>query len=227
MSPEEIAAEKTLTDRDESQVARYLASSPEFFERHPEILAELNLPHQTFGSVSLIERQLLTLREKNTDLQRQLSEMIQAAHANEELLSQCAKLWLELFDARELQEITAILFRHLREDFGIDESQLWLCAAGPVEIDGVEVTQVGEIYHFSGSVFSYQEPVCGRISEQLGFFFKNYEELESVALVPLGDRAELGLLVLGSKDPQRFSADMGTTFLRIIGSLLEKQIGRL
>ena len=51
---------------------------------------------------------------------------------------------------------------------------------------------------------------------------------EAGALVPLrgGERA-FGLLVLGSPDPTRYSADMGTDFLMRIGELSSAALARL
>ena len=50
----------------------------------------------------------------------------------------------------------------------------------------------------------------------------------SVALIPMrqGDSA-FGLLVLGSPDPTRYTADMGTEFLMRIGELASAGLSRL
>jgi len=45
------------------------------------------------------------------------------------------------------------------------------------------------------------------------------EHIRSVALVPLGQTRTIGLLALGSEDPQRFFPEMGTLYLRRIGEL--------
>lgn len=48
-------------------VAIFLRDNPGFFSAHPELLAQLNLQHQTGGkTVSLIERQIDLLREKKS-----------------------------------------------------------------------------------------------------------------------------------------------------------------
>ena len=47
----------------EREVAAFLCRYPDFFERHPEILTELSIPHPDSGqAVSLLERQLTALR---------------------------------------------------------------------------------------------------------------------------------------------------------------------
>ena len=56
-----IAAETV----EEQAVVQYLQHNPDFFERHPQLLARLRLPHPRGGStISLVERQIEVLREK-------------------------------------------------------------------------------------------------------------------------------------------------------------------
>ena len=51
-------------------VAHYLLNTPEFFEEHLETLAQITLAHPHGGrTISLGERQLLALREKNRVLE--------------------------------------------------------------------------------------------------------------------------------------------------------------
>ena len=46
----------------------------------------------------------------------------------------------------------------------------------------------------------------------------------SAAIVQLGHGDLLGLLAIGSKDPERFSSDMGTLFVRYIGDILARRL---
>ena len=64
-------------------------------------------------------------------------------------------------------------------------------------------------------------PVCGPAAGNpfLPWFGEAQEHIRSMALVPLGQTRTLGLLALGSEDPQRFFAEMGTLYLRRIGEL--------
>ena len=64
-------------------------------------------------------------------------------------------------------------------------------------------------------------PQCGAAagSPFLGWFGEAADHVRSIALIPLGQTRNLGLLALGSEDPQRFFADMGTLYLRRIGEL--------
>ncbi|MCZ6881361.1 MAG: DUF484 family protein, partial [Gammaproteobacteria bacterium] len=73
----------TISDQ---AVAHYLDSNPEFFERHALLLGKLHLPHQTGSSaVSLVERQVGILRQRNRKLENQLRELMAIAQDNDEL----------------------------------------------------------------------------------------------------------------------------------------------
>ena len=65
-----------LTDDD---VVAYLRADPDFFQRHSSLLSELNLPHDSGQAVSLIERQVAILRERNMQMRRRMNELLQAA----------------------------------------------------------------------------------------------------------------------------------------------------
>ena len=54
-----------------ADIALYLQNNPQFFEDHADMLAEVTIPHPYSGrTISLNERQLLTLREQNKNLEK-------------------------------------------------------------------------------------------------------------------------------------------------------------
>ena len=63
-------------------VATFLREHPEFLAQHPDLLTSLSLPHTVVGTggktVSLIERQIDVLRDKNRALEFQLAALIRA-----------------------------------------------------------------------------------------------------------------------------------------------------
>jgi uncharacterized protein YigA (DUF484 family) len=66
-------------------------------------------------------------------------------------------------------------------------------------------------------------PYCGPSANKPGVkWLIDSATIQSVALIPLrapGATDSFGLLVLGSPDPARFTADMDTHFLRQIGEI--------
>ena len=81
MSDESTASEVTA-----EVVSDYLRNNPDFFNQHPEVLSELKITHVGDGAVSLVERQVATLRERNAELRRRLDALMSVAEQNEALL---------------------------------------------------------------------------------------------------------------------------------------------
>ena len=60
-------------------------------------------------------------------------------------------------------------------------------------------------------------------ANELQYFFPQYEKDEgSAAIIPLSHKQDLGLLVVGSYNPQHFSPDMETTFISYIGEVASR-----
>ena len=57
-----VSTDLSATEPSEKAVIEYLKKNPEFFDRNPRLLQSLSLPHESGGTVSLVERQVATLR---------------------------------------------------------------------------------------------------------------------------------------------------------------------
>ena len=103
----------------EDQIAEHLIAHPDFFERHPGALARLQLPHQRgSAAVSLVERQVLVLREKHAALELKLQELIENGRASDAIADRVHRLARRLLRARDFAEVIGALETSLREDFG-------------------------------------------------------------------------------------------------------------
>ena len=69
----------------EDAIHDYLADNPDFFVRHADLLSALKLPHSSGAAVSLVERQVSVLRQKDLKHERELKELLEVAHANDAL----------------------------------------------------------------------------------------------------------------------------------------------
>ena len=110
----------------EQSIHDFLAAHPDFFERHSTLLSSLNLPHASGGAVSLVERQVSVLRQKELKLERQLRELIQVARKNDVLSSKIHELTLRLLAATDLHRTVVIIEEALRSGFGADQAVLVL-----------------------------------------------------------------------------------------------------
>jgi len=108
----------------EQAIKDYLAAHPDFFERHSALLSSLQLPHGSSGTVSLVERQVSMLRQKELRQQRQLKELIEVARANDVLSAKIHELTLQLFAAHDLHTSISCIEEAMRSGFGADQSVL-------------------------------------------------------------------------------------------------------
>lgn len=217
----------------EDAICAYLESRPEFFERHPEVLDRLRLPHRTGGpAISLIERQMEQLRDRNLRLDRQLRELVGIARDNETLVTRIHGLALELLGHNDLRERLTVLEGQLRERFSIDQAMLVLFgdpfaeqALGQGRFLRVIAREDPALQPFA-TLLESGNPRCGQIRDaQRDFLFgENTNEIGSAALVPLGGRQPTGLLGLGSREAEHFNPGKGTDFLRRIAETVSAAI---
>lgn len=211
------------TALNDEAVENYLRAHPDFFERHTELLTVMRLPHRVDGgAVSLVERQVALLREKNRQLERKLMDLVQVARDNEHLSSRLHRLALSLMDADGLDAVLATTQELLRGEFKADH----------VEVRLIGDLEAGSSPHFVTTddtglnefeeLFETKRPLCGRLTEaQLQFLFsENAGSVASAVAVPLFSTGKLGVLALGSGDESRFHPGMGTLFLGYLGELI-------
>lgn len=225
MSPS-ISATKTFTVDDE-QVAAFLQENPDFFTRQPDLLCDLVLPHQRGQTVSLVERQVALLRERNIDMRRRLAELLENANANNELFENTRQLVLDLMEAKSLAELTGALQRSLKHDFKTDFQCLCLLTAPQAELPpAVRCVSPEQAQAAIGNLLTARQVVCGvlRNEEVLFLFGDDAAAVGSAAVIPLLAEQHIGLLAVGSKDPQHFTSGMGTLFLNYIAEMLNRSV---
>lgn len=209
-------------------VARFLQDNPDFFTDHADVFADIKVPHpHQAHAISLGERQILTLRARARELEWQLSGLIQNATGNERisklLIDWCASLLSE-DDAHRLPEHIVHGLSRLFElpDIAL---RVWdlsrVAETSPYAQDvSIRIRQDTE---------SRNQPYCGPASgHEAAAWLSNAPE--SLALLPLehgNPGRSIGVLVLGSPDPKRFTEDMGTEFLQTIASLASAALSRL
>ena len=202
------------------EIARYLQDNPKFFEQYADLLAQRYIPHPHGGrTISITERQILTLREKAKLLESKLGEMIRFGEENDAIGEKVHRLAAALAGARDFAAARRVLFSHLGEDFAVPHVafRLWNL---PAQADAAEFAEVNEQTRIFAAGLAH--PYCGANAgfEAAAWFGEAGEQVRSVALVALRREAEtVGLLALGSEDVQRFYPEMGTLYLGHIGDL--------
>ena len=218
----------------EEAIAAYLQANPDFFERHAPLLAKLKLPHgRGAATVSLVERQVLVLRDKNEKLENRLRDLIEVARSNDVLANKIHLLARRLVRAGTAIAVIDAIESSLREDFGASDWLILLasakdCAFSAVSSRHLRVidTAAAELKMFE-TLFDSARPRCGQIRDsQRDFLFgPGTVEIGSAALVPLGPQPSFGLLAISSPDAERFHPTMSTEFLARIGDLVSEAVG--
>ena len=210
---------------DEKSVADYLRENSEFFQNNPSLLADLDIPHSCGPAVSLVEHQVRVLRDQNSQLKRKLMDLVQVARDNNRLNERMHQMTLGLINTTSMQALLDTLRENLQGEFNADSVTLRLASvpdalARECGVDSFQ-RDAPEVAHFETFLKS-SRPQCGRFKpEQLSYLFGDQAQaIESVALIPLGDKCACGLLAIGSQESSRFHPGMGTLFLTHLGELL-------
>jgi len=224
-----------IAEVDEAAVASYLSATPEFFERHAQLLAKIRLPDTRGGAstVSLLERQVEVLRERNRQLERKVSDFVDVARENDALGTRVLAMARRLIAANDSAAAVEAIEAALREEFGAGQSVLVLTAGhapeGLAESRFLRVVpaELPALRSFE-TLFNAGKPRCGQLrdSQREFLFGADAAEVGSVALVPLGEKGRLGLLACGAHDSQRFNPTMSTDFLAHIGELIAAALAR-
>lgn len=209
-----------LTEKQEQTIVKFLSSNPDFFDRHLELLHTLELSHNNGEAVSLIERQVKSLRQEVDQYKQRLKELLAIAHDNEELNKRMHRLILTLIDAVDFDETLNVLQDKLHEDFDAEAVELHLFTHNEAEgksnagLDGYR------------SFLDDGVPVCGVLDmERLEYLFgPQAEDINSTALIPIRSEGVLGVLAIGSSDKERFRSDMGTEYLGRLGEVISRTL---
>ncbi len=216
-------------DSVEEIVADFLRRNPNFLKNNPEVLESQQLLHNSGVAASLIERQVKLLREKNEEVNRQLSRLIQVASENEQLMSRLHQLTMELMSISDMTGFFRHLSERLLKDFNADIFKVCLFETSlEIDIDDELSDSIRLISRDDSELQKFQDhlekgqTVCGRLSQtKLDFLFESRAKwVQSTALLPLGKNGAQGMMAIGSSDPARFYPGMGTLFLELLADVV-------
>lgn len=203
-------------------VKDYLLANPEFFARYPLLSEELTIPHQKKGSVSLVELQAEQLREKVTELQNKLTELMSVARQNEGIYRIYADLNLNLFHCKTLADIKAALLHSVCEELKLSQIVLHLFSGADAMPDNARNAIVEK--RLSKSDFFF-----GRLTQDENplLFGEQESQPQSVVIMRLKHHEEIGLLAIGSDDEGHFYPDMDTLLITQLQQFLSLLIPKV
>src|SRR5690606_33680780 len=210
------------------EIATWLRRHPDFLRQFPDLALSLVVPRDNGPAASLASYQLEVLRDKNRELSRRLADLSANAQVNERLSVRTHQLTLSLLRQDSRAETLRAMAASLAEDF--DGDLVRIIMFQPVEgMEDAEWLQVlapdaPELSAFRDALGD-GEPLCGRLQAEKNavLYGVRREEVQSSALLPLPG---VGLVAVGSHDPNRFYPGMGTLFLRMMGESLAAALSR-
>lgn len=220
----------------EDDIANYLVNTPDFFERHAELLAtvQLSSPH-SHRTVSLQERQAQMLRDKIRMLEQRIMDMIRNVNENM-VLSDKLLLWARaLFLNADPRNLPQLVADEMADQFSVPQVGIKVWGVSPLYV-GCEFAQ-GVSDDAKLFATSLTEPYCGvNAGLEAVNWLPEPQAAVSLAILPLrapaagvadGVAPAFGLLVLASPDAQRFNSAMGTDFLARIADLASAALSPL
>jgi uncharacterized protein YigA (DUF484 family) len=213
---------------DSAAVAQYLADHPHFFEEHAGLLGEVKLSSPLTGkAVSLQERQMEVMRDKYRALELRLAELVRLAQDNAAIANRFHAWTQALLGSRGTACLAQDLLDGLVQQFGVPQATLRLWDVAPEHAASWFASGVSDDARIFAN--SLRAPYCGSNNDfEAVRWLDDPAAVASTVILPLRtDGAAFGLLILGSPDPERFSAQMGTDFLVHIGATASAALAAL
>ncbi len=202
------------------EVAQYLSEHTDFFVDYPELTANLIIPHQQRGTVSLVELQAEQLRTQLHQQRQELAALIRNADNNEQLFQIYAQLLQRLYTCETLDDVEAALHACFQEELALAKVHVQLF---------IKETKFADFKHHAliDKRFKQSDFFFGRLSQnETQQIFTNVS-VESCALMLLGQKEPIGLFAVGSDSATHFHPEMDTLFLLQLKQLLEQVLARI
>jgi len=217
--------DKSPVDLNPEHIAAYLRLHPDFFLKRPDLLTDIEVAHPAGGAVSLLERQVSILRERNMDMRHRLNNLLENARNNDRLFEQTKQLVLRLIEAQTLDQIVDTFVESLQNDFQIDFASMVLIG-NPAQHRGTRarVVTANDAHAQIDGLLKSSKAMCGVLrAEEVQFLFPDRtRQIGSAAVVPLSYGHPLGVLAIASTDANYFKSSMGTLFLGYIAEVLNR-----
>ncbi len=210
------------------EVAAWLRRHPTFLKQFPDLALTMVVPRDDGPTASLASYQLEVLRDKNRELSRRLTELGTNAQVNERLAVRTHQLTLALMRQSSAAGTLRAMAASLEEDFAGDKVRIvsllpceGLEQAGWLQVIAADDARLAPFH----DCLKDGEPICGRLQPEKNalLYGDQVDEVQSTALLPLPG---VGLIAVGSHDPNRFYPGMGTLFLRMMGESLAVALKR-
>ncbi|QOL27219.1 DUF484 family protein [Thalassotalea sp. LPB0316] len=207
----------------EQIVADYLVQHPDFFLRHPALLASLRLQEPQRGVVSLVERQQQVLRQKVQGLEEEITHLMSTAQQNERLFFLYSDMYMRMIDCQSAQEIIDCIHQACTQLLSLADCKLWLIDK---LLDHQNVI-TNDCYGVLQNRLTKNDYYFGRLQQSEQEMIFTEPTTGSVVLIKLENGDEtLGFIAISSQDADHFDPTMDTLLLEQFRKLVGKLLGQ-
>ena len=200
-------------DLNPKDVEEFLRAHPNFLQDRPGLLAVLSLPHGGEGAVSLVERQVSVLRQRNIVSRQQINALSDIGRENDRLLEATRRTVLALLAGTNRQELAQIWLVQVTNTFKAELGAL-------IWITGEPNSNSAEFV--AGKLIGQGESFSGVLRpEEMKAMFTSDASQGSAALSPIRNGSDiLGVLAVGARDSARYRQEDGTIFLEYLAEVI-------
>jgi uncharacterized protein YigA (DUF484 family) len=224
------SADSGLSDE---AVRDFLLEHGDFLQRHPDLLDNLHISHASGSAVSLVEKQVSVLRERNVEMRHRLKALTNNARENDKLFEETRSLVVKLLEANSVNELYHSFMNSMHKGFEAEYACMILFTeaepGAAYRVDSLDSARAA-----IGPLLNGRKPVCGALrKEEFDYLFAHADNTRpisqggSAAIMPLTDGSQLGLIAVGSADAGRYHSGMGTLFLSHIAEVILRLLPRL
>lgn len=188
-------------------IKEYLQDNPDFFNRHPELLLTLRIPHGEQGTVSLVERRQQMLRSRVMQLEEEITLLLGTARRNEHIFNVLNELCFALLKCKEIGEVHQLLAKGLRQHLGFSHVRLISVPKDDAELTTLWRTRLIHGHYFGRLTMSESKRLFG-------------SEVGSVSLSRLATDDGQLIFAIASPDAMHFHPEMDSLLLNQLVRLL-------
>lgn len=196
---------------DELIIREYLLDNPDFFNRYPELLLAMRLPHMERGAISLVERRQEMLRQRVSQLEEEITSLLTMAARNEKIYQFNTELSFLLLNCADLVSLKEVLADSLKLQFNFSHVRL-------ISVLDTDMKAIWDQRLHKGHYF-------GRLTQQEAKRLFG-SEVGSVALTKLSEDNPV-IFAIASQDATHFHPDMDNMLLEQLRRLLAHMLAKL